>query len=446
MRPARYQAFAGRMYNLKAELGISARAGVLRMAISSVDRLKTLYQVSLALSSNLELDQLLQAVMDQVIAVTRAERGFLMLGPSAEELEFRMARGMDRQTIRAPEFEVSRGVVGRVARTVKPVLADDAQAEGWLAERTSVHNLNLRSIMCVPLLAQGKFLGLVYVDNRLAAGIFRPDDLALLEAIASSAGVAIENARLHALAVAQARLERELEVARDLQRALIPIKPPDFEGLEIAGQWHAAREVAGDFYDFLLRPDGSLGVLIGDVTDKGIPAAFFMGLARTTLRASLASAAGLDACINRANRLICADASGGMFVTLCALEFAPGGRKATCISAGHNPGLKLSGADQSIERLPGGGFPLGIDPDYVYSGAKLALSDGDWLVMYTDGVLDALNPQGEFFGMERFVAALLAARNQSVEGALASVHASIEKFAAGTPQYDDLTLLALRCV
>jgi sigma-B regulation protein RsbU (phosphoserine phosphatase) len=425
---------------------MGVRVGVLRMAISSIDRLKTLYRVSLALSSNLELDQLLPAIIDQVIAVTRAERGFLMLGHAAEDLEFRVARGMDRQTIQAPEFEVSRGVVERVARSAKPLLADDAQSEGWLAERTSVHNLNLRSIMCVPLLAQGKFLGLVYVDNRLAAGIFMPDDLALLEAIASSAGVAIENARLHAMAVAQARLERELEVARDLQRALIPIKPPDFKGLEIAGRWHSAREVAGDFYDFMPRPNGSLVMLIGDVTDKGVPAAFFMGLARTTLRASLTSTAEVESCINGANRLICADSSGGMFVTLCALEIAPGGRRVTCVSAGHNPVLKLSAAGQAIERLPGGGFPLGIDPDYVYPASKLALSGGDWLVMYTDGVLDAVNPRGEFFGMERFAAAVLAARNQSVEKALASIHAAVEKFASGSPQYDDLTLLALRCV
>jgi GAF domain-containing protein len=293
------------------------------MPVSSIERLQTLYGVSLALSSELDLQALLPEVIDQVIAVTGAERGFLMLGGGKDDLVFHVARGLDQATIESPEFEVSRGVVEKVADSGEPVRSLDAQTEGWLAERKSIHQLKLRSLMCVPLKAKGRSIGLVYVDNRMQAGIFTPDDLALLEAVASSAAVAIENARLYSLAVQQARMERELELASELQAALIPARAPSIPGLELAGQWHAALEVAGDFYDFIPLSNGRLVVVIGDVTDKGVPAAFFMGLSRTTLRASLAADLSLSQAIEQANRLLCADSSGGMFVTLFAISLDP---------------------------------------------------------------------------------------------------------------------------
>src|SRR3990172_516506 len=204
------------------------------MTEPSVDRLALLYRVSQTFNSTLDLDEVLNRVMDEVIAATRAERGFLMLRDASGQLAARAARGMDQRTVEDPRFQVSRGVVELVAREGRPQLTSDAQADARLTIRESVGMLGLRSILCVPLQHKGATLGVIYVDNRLQAGIFRPDDLELLTAIASSAAAAIENARLYQVAVEKGRLERELQVAREVQAGLLPRDTPRLPGWEFA--------------------------------------------------------------------------------------------------------------------------------------------------------------------------------------------------------------------
>lgn len=434
------------MYNLPPEGSLAPLEGECQMGDPSFDRLQTLYDVTVSLSSELDLKALLPRVIDQVIAVTGAERGFLMLGKSKDDLTFHVARGLDKETIDSPEFQVSRGVVERVAESDKSVLTVDAQTEGWLADRKSIHQLNLRSLMCVPLRAKGESIGLVYVDNRMQAGIFTKEDLALLEAVASSAAVAIENARLYGLAVEQARLERELELARGLQTALIPSEPADFPGLMFAGRWSTARQVAGDFYDFIPRRDGSLVVVVGDVTDKGIPAAFFMALARTTVRASVAYDTPLKEAISQANQILCADASGGMFVTLYAISVGPDNWTLNCVCAGHHPPLHVKASSSQIEMLPKGGMPLGIDENQTYSSVPLKLEPGDSVLLYTDGVPDAIDREGEFFGMDRLMDVLQANADKDPQEMLAAVHGAVDDFSAGGPRFDDLTLVGMKRV
>ncbi len=408
-------------------------------------RLETLYRVSQAIGSTLDLDSVLNAVIDQVVGVTRAERGFLMLGDS-RGLDFRVARGIDQKTIEAPEFEVSRGVIERVAQTGNAVMTSDAQSEEWLAERTSVASLKLRSIMCVPLVAQGRRIGLVYVDNRMQAGIFGTDDLELLQAVASTAAVAIENARLHMAEVEQARLERELEVARQVQTSLMPLEPPDVPGFELAGLWRAAREVGGDFYDFIPRADGQVGIVIGDVTDKGVPAAFFMALARTTLRASLTGGGSALAGLQQANRLISADSSSGMFVTLFYAGLDPGSRVLSSINAGHMPPLRYRAIEMDVTRLPRGGLPLGVEPEGRLTEGRIELHKGDALLLYTDGLVDAMNPHGDFYGWDRLKRALGASGGMSATEILDSIERDVKCFTAGNAPFDDLTMVVVKCV
>jgi sigma-B regulation protein RsbU (phosphoserine phosphatase) len=416
------------------------------MSQASPERLETLYRVSQAIGSTLDLDSVLNAVIDQVVGVTRAERGFLMLGDVSSGLDFRVARGIDQKTIEAPEFEVSRGVVERVAQSGKAVMTSDAQSEDWLAERTSVMSLRLRSIMCVPLLVQGRGIGLVYVDNRVQAGIFGNDDLELLQAVANTAAVAIENARLHIAAVEQARLERELEVARQVQTSLMPLKPPDIVGFELAGLWRAAREVGGDFYDFIPRPDGQWGIVIGDVTDKGVPAAFFMALARTTLRASLAGGVAALAGLEQANRLISADSSSGMFVTLLYAGLDPDSSVLSTINAGHMPPLHYRASAKDIVLLPRGGLPLGVEREGRFAEGRAELRKGDAVLLYTDGLVDAIDHRGNFYGWDRLKRSVISSGGMGAADMLASIERDVDRFSAGTPPFDDLTMVVVKCV
>ncbi|MBP7691859.1 MAG: GAF domain-containing protein, partial [Anaerolineales bacterium] len=293
------------------------------MARPSEDRLALLYRVSQAFNSSLELEAVLNAVMDEVITATRAERGFIMLRGGDGQLTARTARHLDQQTLAGPAFQVSRGLVERVAREGQPLLASDAQNDDWLKNRASVMALGLRAILCVPLKLKDQISGVVYVDSRVQAGLFTPADLELLTSIAASAAVALENARLYQVAVDKGRLERELQVARQVQASLLPRALPRLPGWDIAAHWQPAREVAGDYYDFLPTPGGGLGLVAADVTDKGMPAALFMALTRSTVRAAVSAAADPAVGLAQANRLLCADSVDSMFVTLAYLHLRP---------------------------------------------------------------------------------------------------------------------------
>ncbi len=411
------------------------------MSEPSADRLALLYRISQAFNSSLDLEQVLNRVMDEVIASTRAERGFVMLRGADDQLAFVAARGMDQRTLDQPEFQISRGVVERVAREGKPQLTSDAQSDGWLSARTSVVIFGLRSILCVPLQFKGATIGVVYVDNRLQAGIFLPADLELLTSIAASAAIAIENARLYRLAVDKGRMERELQVAREVQASLLPRHTPQIEGWEFAAFWQPAREVAGDFYDFI--PGDRLGVVIADVSDKGMPAALFMALSRSIVRASVAHIHQPAEGISQANRLICADATNGMFVTLFYAQLDPVTGELVYVNAGHNPPLLLRAGSGELIELERTGMVLGIHESGPYDQRSVTLNAGDLILFYTDGVTDALDTQGNEFGLDHLRRMLLDHRGASATELAATLDRTLAEF-GGAVRYDDITVVVAK--
>jgi sigma-B regulation protein RsbU (phosphoserine phosphatase) len=314
--------------------------------------------------------------------------------------------------------------------------------------RQSVKMLGLRSILCVPLRLKERILGTIYVDNRVQAGIFTPADLDLLNAIASSAAVAIENARLYQVAVEKARLETELQMARQVQDSLMPDEIPQIPGWEFVARWLPARQVSGDYYDFFARQGDQPGFVVADVSDKGMPAALFMALSRSIVRASMDITQSPSAAIRRANRLIQADSTSGMFVTLfyAALDSSRG--QLTYVNAGHNPPMlyQRQGASggETISYLDRTGMALGVDADVAYEQRVIEMTRGDFLVCFTDGVTDALNPQGEDFGLQRLEQIIWANRQYSAIGIAAAVERAIQEFTGGAPRFDDITILIAR--
>jgi sigma-B regulation protein RsbU (phosphoserine phosphatase) len=410
----------------------------------SSDRLALLYRLSQTFNSSLDLDEVLNRVMDEVIAATRAERGFVMLHEADERLAFRVARGMDQKTIDEPRFQISRSVVERVAREGQPVLTSDAQADDRFSMRESVMILGLRSILCVPLKIKDQLTGVVYVDNRLRTGIFTQADLELLTAIASSAAIAIENARLYQVAVEKGRLERELQVAREVQAGLLPRETPHVPGWEFVARWQPARQVAGDYYDFIPIENEQLGLVIADVTDKGMPAALFMALTRSIVRASVARAPSPAEGIAHANRLICADASGGMFVTLFYALLDPAASEVTYVNAGHNPPLLCRAGQGQLAELTLTGMPLGIDADASYAQRTLHLNPGDMIVFYTDGVTDATDAQLGEFGMERLRRVALDQRHAPAAEIMAALTQALDAFTGSAAPFDDIAIIVAK--
>ncbi len=410
------------------------------MTQPSSDRLALLYRVSQTFNSSLDLNEVLNCVIDEVIAAVRAERGFLMLRDAGGDLVFRAARGIDQQTIDEPRFQISRGVVERVAQEGQPLLTSNAQGDDWLKERTSVVALGLRSILCVPLQIKSETIGVIYVDNRLQTGIFTDNDLDLLASIAASAAVAIDNARLYQVAVEKGRLERELQVAREVQASLLPRATPRIDGWEFAARWQPARQVAGDFYDFI-PIDGQLGLVIADVSDKGMPSALFMALSRSIVRASVGHARSLADSIAQANRLICTDASNGMFVTLFCVVVEPVSGDLVYVNAGHNPPLLYRSRENECAKLTNTGMALGFFDAAQYQQRMERLESGDFILLYTDGVTEAMDAQQREFGEERLQRVLMAHCGASAEALAAALESALVDFLGGAAPSDDITFV-----
>ena len=407
-------------------------------------RFALLYDLSKSFTSSLNLEEVLDLVMDEVISAINAERGFVALHTDEGNLDFRSARGIDHTTINDPEFQVSRGVVEEVARSGQPVLTSDAQLDDRFRTRRSVLDLRLRSILCTPLTIKDDLIGVIYLDNRIGAGIFTQDDLELLNAIASSAAIAIENARLYQVAVEKGRIERELQMALRVQSGLIPEEVPLLDGWEFAASWQPARTVSGDFYDFIPGPDGTLYIVIADVTDKGMPAALFMALSRSLVRASIVKSVAPAEAVSSANQLICSDTSLSMPVTLFLARLEPDSGKLTYVNAGHNPPIYFNSDTGNLQMLTRTGIFMGFDEDAEYQQEVLELSSGDYILFYTDGVPDANNPLGEEFGMERLESLLAGNSYPSADLLASKIEDEVKSFTAENPLYDDLTIVVIR--
>jgi sigma-B regulation protein RsbU (phosphoserine phosphatase) len=352
---------------------------------------------------------------------------------------------MDHRLIDDPEFQISRGVVEEVAREGRPMLTSDAQRDERWSARMSVIGLGLRSILCVPLKSKDTVSGVIYVDNRLQAGIFGPDDLDLLAAIASNAAIAIENARLYQVAVEKGRMERELQMAQGVQASLLPQETPQVSGWAFEARWLPARTVSGDYYDFIPLDGGRLGLVIADVSDKGMPAAVFMALTRSTIRATTSQLRSPAEAIAEANRLICADSADGMFVTLFYAMLDPVSGVLTYVNAGHNPPLVCRvGEAEHLEELRPTGMALGIVDDFPFEQRRLELQPGDSILLYTDGVPDASNEGQEQFGMDRLRCEYLEHRTAPVSGMVAALEGSIADLTGGATQFDDIAILAVK--
>jgi sigma-B regulation protein RsbU (phosphoserine phosphatase) len=413
--------------------------------VPNPEHLATLYEITRTLNSSLELDEVLENVMDRVIEVTRAERGFLMLYDEDQgELEFKIARGIDRQDLESPEFQVSTSILRKVLRSRQPLLTDNAQHDDRFTRGESIMILGLRSILCVPIMVKDRFIGLVYVDNRLHIGLFNEGHRDLLAAFASQAGVAIDNARLYRVAVEKGRMEKELQMAKDIQRGLLPHHLPTLAGYDIAADWRSAREVAGDFYDCFELDDHHLGLIVADVSDKGAPAALFMAVSRSLIRGAAILAPTPEAALRQTNLTILKDTESGMFVTVYYAILEPGGRF-TGVNAGHNRPLLYRTRQQIVEFLPRGGRPLGWFEDLPVEALIYQLEPDDVLVFYTDGLTESENVRGEPYGENRLVDIIRAcAATCSAAEIVQHITASVIEFMGEAPPFDDTTMVVVR--
>lgn len=309
---------------------------------------------------------------------------------------------------------------------------------GWLETV-----LGASAAYAFPLNAQGKQVGVMIVGLSAGGHPFSTRRLNILNGIAQQAATAVVNNQLYKESAERERMQQELIVARDIQASFIPDGNPDIPGCDVASLWQAARQVSGDFYDFLPRADGTWGIVIADVADKGVPAALFMALSRTILRTVGFNRKDPANVLMRVNEIISIDAKSDLFVTVFYAVWDPATKSIIFANGGHNPPLVINSKGESrLLKVPG--MALGVLPEISLKTHTARLLPGDTLILYTDGVTEAVNEDLDEYGMERLYLTARSVRRLSARTIVQTISESVHDHAGETPQFDDVTLVVLK--
>ncbi len=419
--------------NLKGILG-----GGATMASPDAVQMSALIRAGNELAQDRPLPDMFRIILDLSIEAVGAQRGVLMTPESDGQLQVQAARGN--------AFRISTAVRDRVLKTRDSILISDTQLDESFRLRQSIVEQRVRTFMAVPLQTKERIIGLIYVDSPTLTRVFTKDDLNLLTVMANTAAVRIEHARLAEIEHQERIMKRDLQQAADIQRGFLPAVAPQLPGLDLTGYNAPCRTVGGDYYDFFPYPNGRVAMVLGDVSGKGMPASLLMMSLQARVQVLIEEPEELGAVMTRLNRLTATNCPPNRFITffMCLLDGGTG--DLVYCSAGHNPPL-LVRANGKVEWLEFGNMPLGIIPTTRYEEARERLSPGDVLVIYSDGVTDATNPQEEEeFGEQRLVSVVSEHRSETSSSILEAVNAAIAQWAAGTPLPDDLTLMVARRV
>ena len=333
-----------------------------------------------------------------------------------------------------------------------PVYSDDPRSWAAMVDRGEANLLRgLDAQLLLPLSRKDDLLGFISLGPKASEAPYSTSDLNLLQSVASQTALAVENSRLTSTIATETAerevINRELAIAREVQQRLFPQTFPPVEGLDYHGTCRPASEVGGDYYDFLDLPNRKLGIAIGDISGKGIPAALLMASLQASLRGqAMAASTGVDCMVANINGLIYAATPGNRYATFFYAQYDPVCRCLSYVNAGHNPPMVLRRQNGSAEcmRLETGGPPVGLLPQANYESAQVDLQPGDLMVLFSDGISEAMNSADEEWGEERMMEVLNGLNEQGPEEAARAIFEAADNFAAGAPQHDDMTLVVFR--
>jgi sigma-B regulation protein RsbU (phosphoserine phosphatase) len=324
------------------------------------------------------------------------------------------------------------------------VVLDDMRVDGRVKYKEATVKEGLVSQLTVVMQFRNKAIGVLRLYSPEPKH-FDHDDIGVARAVASQCAAAITNARLYAEAIEGARMAEQMRLAGIVQRRMIPEKAPLMPGLDIAAAYIPCFDVGGDLYDFLRLSEDCITVAIADVIGKGIPAAIMMGLFRGAMRAyadAEGSSEATQRIINKLNRMTCGEYKDGEFVTLFYANIDVKGQTLTYCNCGHEPPLLIR--DGRITKLEKGGLVLGVEAEAEYEIETLQLRDGDCLLLYSDGLIDAANFDGEFWGRERMLKAAEKFAADSAEQMVKNILGYRRRFVGLASQCDDTSIIAIK--
>ncbi len=400
-------------------------------------------------SSTLDLAELLVKIMDMMLRLSDAERGLLFIYQSDQDLlKIRVARTRSGEDLgESPTY--SHSIVNNVFESGRPICLKDVADE---IATVSMMNLELRSVMCIPIEVKNKRFGVIYVDGHSSLHEFSDADLAFFHALSSQIAGAIENARLHEESLEIERITNELNVASQIQLSLVPSKPPDIPGLQLLGRMETAKAVGGDYYDYVPSEDGRKHyIVIGDVAGKGVPASLVMVQVRSIFHTlALQNLSTTDILVNM-NELLYRDLlnfKNPMFVTMVLMCWDSETRIMTYTGAGHEHILIYRQASKTCEAIRSGGLWLGMEEDVepFLKEKTLPLEPGDTVMLYTDGVTEFNDPDKNMYGFDRLKAFFGKNGALPPDQMLVRLYLELGIFANGAAQWDDTTVMVIKTI
>ncbi|MEX0676741.1 MAG: SpoIIE family protein phosphatase [Pirellulales bacterium] len=432
--------------SIMSKLDVSSSNSGLRLTVNPEAKLRAMIEIAQNLGKAVSLDEVLARLLDALFKIfLQADRGFVVLrvGPDGVLVPkaVKLRRAGDEDQIR-----ISRTIVNQVMTSKEAVLSADAASDSRFDSSQSIADLRIHSMMCAPLVnSDGTSLGVIQIDAHDRRHRFGKDDLDVLASIASQAAIAVDNAQLHENSLKQQAIERDLDLARRVQQGFLPSAPPQLPGYHFFDFYEPANQVGGDYYDYvdLSNNDPSnrrLAVLLGDVAGKGVPAALLMAKLSGEVRYCLASESSPAAAVSRINASFSRSGWEDRFVTFVLALVDASRHEITVVNAGHMPPL-LRHSQGIVEPIgeEQAGLPLGVDPDFQYEQHTRSIAPGDFLALFTDGISEAMNNDGELYGLER-LEKQLAQPSVTVADLGRLILDDVKRFVGGCPQNDDICL------
>ena len=409
-----------------------------------ISEITTLHEITRALDSGKNLDALLFYIMEKCKLLMNAEATSLMLAiPETKELEFKIVLGPKSEEVKPFRLPIGKGISGWVAKTGKPVLIPDAYADDRFDPSFDKRSgFVTRSMLCVPMIYNNKTIGVMTVINRLDQFSFTENDQILLTIFASQAALAIENAKLLLDVIEKERLQKELQVAAEIQNLLIPQKLPKIKNMDISATYLPCLEISGDFYNIIPLGNKRFAFVVADVSGKGIPAAMVVSNMQATLRAYLEQGDDLLNIVSKLNSCIIDQTTDDRYITFFIGIYDENDMTFEYINAGHNPPLHYT-KTKNIEKLRTGGIFIGFLP-FEYKLDRIQLNSGDILVLYTDGLVEAMNTKEEEFSEDSVINIIKKQSTSSSRIIQKSLIDGVKKHIGNKKLEDDFTLVVAK--
>ncbi len=409
----------------------------------AVDELSILNQVAVAVASTSTLDEIIDLVVKACVKHLKVEQCAVMLldGDNTDSAPLRTIIRKVQSDYSGVDFHLGDQLAGWVMKNQSSLLVNDLANDKRF--RTAEGDDTVRSLLCAPLKAKGRLTGVLSVFNKRQGKEFTSGDERLLTIIAAQSAQVVENARLYEEEQELHKVEQELETARTIQQGLLPIAPPSIPGYDIAGMSVAARQVGGDYFDFIAMEDGLLGLCVADVSGKGVTAALLMAVVQATIRGQSLVDASMSERLTVANRLIHQSTPSDKFVTMFYSALDAENHRLHYSNAGHNPPFLIS-QEGELRLLESGGPVLGVLPHFSFEESTVDLAVGDLLLIYTDGFSEAMNSEMEEYGEDRLLEATRRVADQPAQRVIEILRDEVNAFCGDEPQFDDMTIMAVR--